>query len=67
MKNTKKETFCITTAKDGPLYCTQQSKRIGGSKLKYDLCFKLHVLEKSSCDCGQEYEDSYHYFMETET
>ena len=38
--------------------------RIGCSKLKYDLCFKLHVIEESSCDCGEEYEDCSHYFME---
>ena len=38
--------------------------RIGFSKLKDDLCLKLHVLEESSCDCGEEYEDCYYYFME---
>ena len=38
--------------------------RIGCNKLKYDLCCKLHVIGESSCDCGEEDEDSYHYFMQ---
>ena len=31
------------------------------------ICFKFHVIEESSCDCGEEYEDCYHYFMECPT
>ena len=38
--------------------------RIVCSKLWYDPCLKLRVLEESSCDCGEEYKDSYYYFME---
>ena len=37
---------------------------IEGSKLKYDLCFKRHMIEESSGDCGEEYEDRYNYFMD---
>ena len=37
---------------------------IGCSKIKYDLCFKRHILKESSCDCGEEYEDSNHYCIE---
>ena len=37
---------------------------MGCSKLQLDLCFKLHILEEASCNCGYEYEDRCHYFME---
>ena len=37
--------------------------RIGCSKLRYDLCFNLHVLEDASCDCQAVIEDAFHYFM----
>ena len=57
MKNTINETFSITMQKDDHLFTTVKWE-------SDDLCFKLHVLDESSCDCGEEYEDSYHYFME---
>ena len=38
--------------------------QIGCSKLKQDLCYKLNVIDESSCDCGEEYDDSYHYLMD---
>ena len=38
--------------------------RLGCSKLKYDLCFKLHVEDDPSCACGAVYEDAHHFFMD---
>ena len=38
---------------------------IGFSKLKYDLCCNLRVIDESSCDCGEEYDAWYHYFTES--
>jgi len=37
--------------------------RIGCSKLNYDLCYKLHVINEPYCICGV-IEDSFHYFFE---
>ena len=34
------------------------------SKLKYDLCFHLHVIDDPSCACGAPYEDVHHFFIE---
>ncbi len=33
------------------------------SKLKYDLCYNLHVIKEPNCTCGA-IEDAYHYFIE---
>ena len=38
--------------------------RMGCSKLNADLCLKLHVIESSSCDCGNELENSFHFFFD---
>ena len=37
--------------------------RIGCSNLKYDLCFKLHVIDNPRCDCGADLEDAEHFFL----
>ena len=37
--------------------------RIGCSKLKYDLCFNLHVIDDPSCSCGAHIEDAEHFFL----
>jgi hypothetical protein len=37
--------------------------RIGCSKLNYDLCYNLHVINEPNCTCGA-IEDAYHYFIE---
>ena len=36
---------------------------MGCSKLKYDLCFKLHVVDDPPCACGAPFEDAYHFFF----
>ena len=38
--------------------------RIGCSKLKYDFCYNLHVINEATCRCGEDDEDYYYYFME---
>ncbi len=38
--------------------------RMGCSKLNTDLCFKMHVIGNPTCSCGNQAEDSYHYFFE---
>ncbi len=38
--------------------------RIGCSKLKYHLCYNLHVIDDASCACGAVYETPYHFFFE---
>ena len=45
-------------------FSTLCSRRISCSKLKYDLCFNLHVINEVMCTGAEEYEDFYHYFME---
>ena len=37
--------------------------RMGCSKLNSDLCFKLHVSDDPSCECGHPLENSNHYFF----
>ena len=37
--------------------------RIGCSKLKYDLCFNLHVIGEPKCGCGANLEDADHFFL----
>ena len=37
--------------------------RLGCSKLNYDLCYNLHVINSSECSCGAMIEDAYHYFF----
>ena len=37
--------------------------RIGCSKLKYDLCYNLHVINNPSCPCGALVEDANHFFL----
>ena len=37
--------------------------RIGCSKLRFDLCNNLHVINEASCACGFEVEDSKHFFL----
>ena len=37
--------------------------RIGCSKLKYDLCYNLHVIDNPNCTCGADIEDADHFFM----
>ena len=37
--------------------------RIGCSKLKYDLCYNLHVIENPNCTCGALEETTFHYFL----
>ena len=37
--------------------------RLGCSKLNYDLCKNLHVIENQDCSCGSKKEDAFHYFM----
>ena len=41
--------------------------RIGCSKLKYDLCYNLQLINEATCTCGEDYEDFYHYFIECPT
>ena len=38
--------------------------RLGCSKLKYDLCFNLHVVDSPSCACGAPWEDANHFFCD---
>ena len=38
--------------------------RLGCSKLKYDLCFRLHVVDSPACRCGAPFEDAKHYFFD---
>ena len=38
--------------------------RIGCSKLKFDLCFNLKVIENPQCSCGARYENAFHFFMQ---
>ena len=37
--------------------------RIGCSKLNYDLCKRLHVIDSQTCSCGYRKEDAYHFFI----
>ena len=37
--------------------------RIGCSKLNYDLCYNLHVIDNPNCTCGALQEDAFHYFI----
>ena len=37
--------------------------RLGCSKLRSDLCFKLHVADDPACACGAPIEDAYHFFF----
>ena len=37
--------------------------RIGCSKLNYDLCFNLHVIDNPQCTCGFEEENAFHFFI----
>ena len=37
--------------------------RIGCSKLNFDLCRKLHVIDYQTCVCGHKKEDAHHFFM----
>ena len=37
--------------------------RIGCSKLNYDLCNNLHVIEHMSCSCGAPIENAQHFFL----
>ena len=37
--------------------------RIGCSKLNYDLCNNLHVIENMSCSCGAPIENAQHFFL----
>ena len=37
--------------------------RIGCSKLKYDLCYNLHVVNDPQCSCGADIEDAQHFFL----
>lgn len=37
--------------------------RIGCSKLNYDLCFNLHVINHSTCRCGATSEDANHFLL----
>ena len=37
--------------------------RIGCSKLKADLFYKLHVIDNCTCSCGYRVEDASHYFL----
>ena len=38
--------------------------KIGCSKLKYDLCYNLHVIDSPQCTCGSPVENAYHFFLE---
>ena len=38
--------------------------RLGCSKLNYDLCFKLHVIDNPSCMCSPTFEDAQHFFCD---
>jgi len=35
--------------------------RLGCSKLNYDLCFNLRVIDRSTCRCGAHLENAHHY------
>jgi len=37
--------------------------RIGCSKLNYDLCCKLHVIDNPACRCGAQNENASHFFL----
>ena len=37
--------------------------RLGCSKLNYDLCYNLHVIDYCNCSCGALVEDAYHFFL----
>ena len=37
--------------------------RIGCSKLNYDLCSNLHVINNMSCQCGSPIENASHFFF----
>ena len=37
--------------------------RMGCSKLNYDLCTRLHVIDNPSCDCGYKAETASHFFF----
>ena len=44
--------------------CVHHSRiRIGCSKLKYDLCNNLHVINETYCECGADIEDAHHFFL----
>ena len=36
---------------------------LGCSKLNYDLCYNLHVIDYCNCLCGALVEDAYHFFL----
>ena len=40
--------------------------RIGCSKLKFDLCYNLHVIDDPLCSCGAT-ESAKHFFMDCPT
>ena len=37
--------------------------RVGCSKLNFDLCKRLHVINYQTCSCGHKKEDAYHFFI----
>ena len=37
--------------------------RLGCSKLNYDLCYNLHVIDHSNCSCGAPVEDAHHFLF----
>jgi len=37
--------------------------RLGCSKLKADLFYRLHVVDDCSCSCGHQEEDAFHFFF----
>ena len=39
------------------------SIRLGCSKLRADLFYKLHVIENSNCSCGYAIENAGHFFF----
>ena len=42
----------------------QSRLRVGCSKLNFDLCFNLRVINSASCLCGAKFENAFHFFME---
>ena len=38
--------------------------RLGCSKLNYDLCYNLKVIDNPCCTCGAETENAFHFFMQ---
>ena len=38
--------------------------RMGCSNLNFDLCYKAHVINDPSCQCGERFETAEHFFLE---